>query len=1707
MNLNHARHLRIVRPLAVFCATAQLAVAAEPDWITYQPKSGPGGGRHVVLLAGDEEYRSEEALPMLGKILSQRHGFKCTVLFSVDSDGTINPKRGESLSHPEALDSAEAIVMSLRFRHWNDATMRKFDAAMKRGVPLIALRTSTHAFNGFAKGSEWESWNYNASGGWGERVLGETWVSHWGKHKVEATRGEIEPGAADNPLLRGIKDVFGDSDVYEAYPPTDAKILLRGLVLKGMKPGDAPADYPKRRASDKVEQPVNQPAMPVAWTREVTNSAGTVNRVLCTTMGAATDLKNEGLRRLIVNGVFWGLKLEVPASANVEPVDAFEPLMYGFDGFRRGIKAADHVLGQKLRVGDVTPETKPATNKPSASVPFLKLNPGDHIALIGNALPDRMQHHGWLETLIVARHPEHDLTFRNLGFSGDEIGGFLNKPIAHLRQRSENFGSNDDWLRRVKADVVFAFFGFNESFAGPAGLPKFREQLDTFLKETAAKNYNGKGAPRVVVFSPMAVEKHDDPNQPNNTAQRNVELKTYAEAMREIAQANNVVFVDLFEPTSRLSAEAARAGRTLTFNSIHLTEDGDQVLAPEIFKALFAEAAPTGIHTKLRAAINEKNKEWHARYRTVDGYNVYGGRSRLEFGAALPGGQTPAESARGRSQRGPMDPEKDKLSNYEILQEEMAQRDVKTANRDRRVWAIARGGDLVLDDSNLPPVRRVPPNRADAAPYLDGQEAIKKMSVAKGCKVNLFADEKRFPELINPVQMAWDTKGRLWVAVWPGYPELTPTATVKDKLLILEDTNQDGVADKCTTFLDGLNCPTGFQFYKDGVLVVQAPDLWWVRDANGDDKPDSMERVLMGIDSADSHHTANSLVLDPGGATYLSDGVFHRAQTETPWGVVRNYDAAIYRYEPLTHKYERYAAYGFANPHGRVFDRWGTDIITDATGNNSYFGPAISGFLDFPAKHPDCERFWPQPSRPCPGTGLISSRHFPDEWQGDFLNCNVIGMRGIFHVKVNEVGSGLRGESRPHFLESADENFRPSGVACAPDGSIYVLDWSQQLIGHMQHHIRDPNRDYTHGRIYRVTYEGRELVKPPKVYRESVKNLLALLKSPENDTRTRAKVELGKHSSAEVMTATRDWISSLNPQDVDYQHQLTEALWVHQWLNVVNEDLLRRLLRAPDYHARAAATRVLCYWRDRVADPLKLLAVQAADEHPRVRLEAVRAASFFRTAVATDVALAAMRFERDYYLEYTLTETLRQLERFWRPALEAGQPIAANNPEGLNRLLRDLSPAELQKLPATDAVRVALLTRRETSDSLRQSALNDLAAARKATGATVLLDTLAKLDEGSTARVTLARMLTQQPPKALRPELSRLRQLTTAVSPAVRQAAWAAITSAEGSVEKTLASVTTKADALTDWLDGLSMLLDQELRKSAHGFVKSLPGGIPADLQKRLQLKPDSSEVDAIRAAAIRALVCIPLDEKDTFKMLAVLIDRGELVTDAAVGLRTLPRANWSKAEAALAANGLVTWAKKVPAARRTSGEFIQAVQTADELAGFLPEGEARTLRGELKQVRVAVFIIQTVREQMRYDTPRIVVEAGKPFELRIENTDFMPHNLVVVSPGQREAVGAITEKMKPDALDDQGRAFVPDHPAILGATKLLESGQKAIIRLRAPNDEGICEYVCTFPGHWQVMYGQLVVTKDVDAYLAKHPKAPVPAAAGQHSHHHSEYE
>lgn len=346
--------------LVLACGLAASATLTAAG-IAYEAKSGPGAGKHLVLLSGDEEYRSEEGLPMLAKILSQRYGFKCTVLFPEDPDGTINPNNNRSLAGAEALAGADGIVMGLRFRQWPDDQMKHFVEAVNRGVPIVALRTSTHAFRYPANSSSaYRSWSDKGPDSFGERVLGEEWISHWGANRRGLTHGIVEAENQDHPLLRGVGEIFGDSGVYETHPSPDSTILMRGEVLSGMSPSAPPSTERKQRRSDGREQGMNEPTMPIAWVRTHTTPSGGNARVFTTTMGAATDLKDESLRRLVVNAVLWTQGLDVPARADVRFVDPYQPTDYAFNGFRHGVRPADHALGQPVPAGNGLPVAPPA---------------------------------------------------------------------------------------------------------------------------------------------------------------------------------------------------------------------------------------------------------------------------------------------------------------------------------------------------------------------------------------------------------------------------------------------------------------------------------------------------------------------------------------------------------------------------------------------------------------------------------------------------------------------------------------------------------------------------------------------------------------------------------------------------------------------------------------------------------------------------------------------------------------------------------------------------------------------------------------------------------------------------------------------------------------------------------------------------------------------------------------------------------------------------------------------------------------------------------------------------------------------------------------------------------------------------------------------------------------------------------------------------
>ncbi len=424
------------------------------------------------------------------------------------------------------------------------------------------------------------------------------------------------------------------------------------------------------------------------------------------------------------------------------------------------------------------------------------------------------------------------------------------------------------------------------------------------------------------------------------------------------------------------------------------------------------------------------------------------------------------------------------------------------------------------------------------------------------------------------------------------YPHWQPKTKLDDKLLIFEDHDHDGHADECKVFAGGLHQPTGFEIGRGGAFVAQQPDVLFLQDTDGDDVADVRIRRLVGFDSADTHHGIAAFEWGPGGTLYFNEGTFKFSQVESPYGLTRMHEAGIWRYDPRTEKFGVHVSMAFANPWGHVFDRWGQDFIADASPGFSYWAVPISGRIDYPLKHPGGAQhkrlaeqtggdpdyqfptFYTKRTRPSAGCELVSSRHFPPEAQGNFLLTNCIGDRAVLNHTVREEGSGFLGEELEPLVYCTDGNFRPVDVQFAPDGSLYIVDWHNALIGHLQHNLREPYRDHSHGRIWRVTYTGLPLLEPAKIDSAPIPDLLELLKQYEDRTRYRARRELAERETAEVIAAVKAWAGSLDVADDDYEHHLLEALWLHQTHNDVQPKLLNQLLDAKDH--RTGLPRSAC---------------------------------------------------------------------------------------------------------------------------------------------------------------------------------------------------------------------------------------------------------------------------------------------------------------------------------------------------------------------------------------------------------------------------------------------------------------------------------------------------------------------------------------------------
>lgn len=851
----------------------------------------------------------------------------------------------------------------------------------------------------------------------------------------------------------------------------------------------------------------------------------------------------------------------------------------------------------------------------------LTLEEGETVIILGAGLGSRMEHYGHFETELIARYPELDLIIRNMadegntpGFrphSGREADKQYAFPGAKELVKEEYqvnsapkgfFETPDEWLTRLGADTILAFFGANSAFDGKYELPRFKNELDAFLKHTLSQQYNGESAPKLALVSPTAFQNLSKKfDLPDGTTE-NENFKLYTDAMKEVAAANDVLFIDLFDATL---SWAENEEEDFTVDGIQLSDAGYKKLAPVLADAAFGSAeADESKREAIHDAVMVKNWFWHNDFKIPNGVHVFGRRYD------------------------PFGPD-----NYP---HELKKTREMTAIRDQVTWAAAKGEtfDVAAADAKtytLPPVETnysSENKKNGSTEYNEPSVSETKIIPAEGYKIELFAGEKEFPDLANPVQMSFDNKGRLWVATMASYPHWKiGDALPEDKLLIFEDTDNDGKADKQTVFAGDLHIPIGFEIAPEGVYVSQSGSLILLKDEDGDDSYDSREVIFSGFDDHDTHHAISAFSVDPSGAIMMSEGLFLHTSVETAYGPVRGTNGGFYRYAPQKKKLINYAQFNIPNPWGIAFDRYGQDFFLHTS------GPSFTWMMPGSVK-PIYGRRMPAPDiltsnqvRPTSGIEFVSSRHFPDEAQGDALINNNIGFLGAKQHKMLEDGTGFSTEYVQDLYVSEDLNFRPVDLEFAPDGSLYFVDWHNVLIGHMQHSARDPYRDHVHGRVYRVTYPDRPLVEPAEIDGASIATLLENLKLPEYRSRYRTRRELRGRDAAEVVPAVKKWVATQEDE-----HAKLEALWVTWGANDVDVELLNELLKSEDHKVRSAAVRVLRFNEDKVENQAELLLAAGSDAHGRVRLEAITAASWLDTEAGMKVleATEAAGFESEY---------------------------------------------------------------------------------------------------------------------------------------------------------------------------------------------------------------------------------------------------------------------------------------------------------------------------------------------------------------------------------------------------------------------------------------------------------------------------------------------
>jgi putative heme-binding domain-containing protein len=573
-------------------------------------------------------------------------------------------------------------------------------------------------------------------------------------------------------------------------------------------------------------------------------------------------------------------------------------------------------------------------------------------------------------------------------------------------------------------------------------------------------------------------------------------------------------------------------------------------------------------------------------------------------------------------------------------------------------------------------------------PDPDPELERKTFMLPAGMEVNLWAGD---PQMHKPIQMNFDAQGRLWIASSEVYPQIKPGQPATDKILVLEDTNFDGQADKTHVFADGLLIPTGvIPDDAGGCYVAASTELLHFKDTNGDLKADEKRIVLSGFGTEDTHHLLHTLRWGPDGCLYMNQSIYIHSHVETPYGVKRLNGGGIWRFRPETLELE-VLAYGFVNTWGHHIDRWGQSFATDGAygeGINYVFPGSV--FVTAPGAKRLVVGLNPGSPKHC-GLEIVGGRHLPPEWDGNMLTNDFRAHR-VCRFVVTDDGSGYASRQETEVIKSSHPAFRPIDVKMGPDGAIYIADWYNPIIQHGEVDFRDERRDHTHGRIWRVTFKDRPTLDTRIKADASIEELLDLLKSPEEWVRQHAKNMLKTRDKNAVFAAVQKWTRGLDPADANFEHQRLESLWVYECIDVAAPvGLLMTLAKSPDPRVQSAATRSAVHWLPLAGNrrpknwafPRAIIEAAVASNHPRVRLEGVRGLALIPEPRSAELIATALDKHMDRWLDFAIWQAMRDLAPVWLPAVKEGKFDFGGNVDHLVYALKAAeSPEVVQPLLA-----------------------------------------------------------------------------------------------------------------------------------------------------------------------------------------------------------------------------------------------------------------------------------------------------------------------------------------------------------------------------------------------------------------------------------------